>query len=151
MSQDNAARFRRLIDVGFTTGDITIVDELVAPDCVEHQRGNQAGSEGVKQVIRTLHHWMSDISLTVEDIVADGDMVWARNRARGVNTGAVMGNAPTGRSVELDVIDIARFEDGRIVEHWGIADQLGMMLQLGLMPGRQPAAHPGPPVATPDV
>ena len=134
MSQDNAARFRRLIDVGFTTGDITIVDELVAPDCVEHQRGNQAGSEGVKQVIRTLHHWMSDFSLTVEDIVADGDMVWARNRARGV-----------------DVIDIARFEDGRIVEHWGIADQLGMMLQLGLMPGRQPAAHPGPPVATPDV
>jgi predicted ester cyclase len=140
MSEDNTARFRRLIDVGFTRGDLTIVDELVAPGCVEHQRGNRDGSEGVKEVIRTLHRWMSDFSLTIEDLVTDGDMVWSRTRARGVNTGEFMGNAPTGRLVELDVIDIARFEDGKVVEHWGIADQLGMMLQLGLAPGRQPTA-----------
>ena len=151
MSEDNTARFRRLIDVGFTRGDVTIVDELVAPGCVEHQRGNPNGSEGVKEVIRMLHRWMSDFSLTIEDVVADADMVWSRNRARGVNTGAVMGNAPTGRPVELDVIDIARFEDGKIVEHWGIADQLGMMLQLGLVPGRQPASRPVEPAATPDA
>lgn len=84
---------------------------------------------------------MSDVSLTIEDLVADGDLVWTRNRARGVNTGSVMGNPPTGKPVEIDVIDIGRFKDGKLVEHWGVADQLGLMLQLGLVPGprRDPA------------
>lgn len=138
--EENVAQFRRLIDVGFTGGDTTIVDELVAPDCIEHQRGNHSGAEGAKEVIRTLHRWFSGFSLTIEDLVADGDMVWARNRARGVNTGSLMGHPPTGRAIEVDVIDIARFEGGRLVEHWGIADQLGILLQLGHIPGRPPVS-----------
>ena len=133
-ARDNGASFRRLIEA-FSTGDLEVVDELVSPDCVEPQRGNRPGAEGAKEVIRTLHRWMSGFSLTIEDLVADGDKVWTRNRARGVNTGSVMGNPPTGRMVEVDVIDIGRFEDGKLVEHWGIADQLGLMLQLGLVPG----------------
>jgi len=64
-----------------------------------------------------------------------GDVVWTRNRARGIHTGSVMGNPPTGKAIEVDVIDILRFEDGIAVEHWGIADQLGMMQQVGAMPG----------------
>ena len=140
MSQDNAARFRRLIDA-FSSGDLTVIDELVAADCIEHQRGNGQGSEGAKDVVRTLHRWLSDFTLTIEDLVVDGDTVWTRNRARGTNSGSVMGNAPTGRIVEVDVIDIGRFEDGKLVEHWGIADQLGLMLQLGIVSGpqREPA------------
>jgi predicted ester cyclase len=136
----NVERFRRLIDEGFTGGNLDVVDELISPECVEHQRGNRSGVDGAKEVIRTLHRWMSDFSLTIEDVAVAGDVVWARNRARGVNTGSVMGNPPSGRLVEIDVIDVVRFEDGKIVEHWGIADQLGMMLQLGLMPARERAA-----------
>jgi predicted ester cyclase len=136
----NVERFRRIIDEGFTGGNLDVVDELIRPECVEHQRGNRSGVDGAKEVIRTLHRWMSDFSLTIEDVAVAGDVVWARNRARGVNTGSVMGNPPSGRLVEIDVIDIVRFEDGRVVEHWGIADQLGMMLQLGLMPARERAA-----------
>jgi predicted ester cyclase len=136
----NVERFRRLIDQGFTGGNLDVVDELISPECVEHQRGNRSGVDGAKEVIRTLHRWMSDFSLTIEDVAVVGDVVWARNRARGVNTGSVMGNPPSGRLVEIDVIDIVRFEDGQVVEHWGIADQLGMMLQLGLMPVRERAA-----------
>ena len=141
--EENIAAFRRLIEHGFSAGDLAIVDELVASDCVEHQRGNHSGSEGAKEVIRTLHAWMSDFTLTIEDLVAEGDMVWTRNRARGTNTGSVMGHAPTGRAVEVDVIDIGRFEKGRLVEHWGIADQLGLMLQLGLVPARERPARGG--------
>lgn len=135
--QDNIAAFRRIINA-FSTGDPDVIDELVAPDCIEHQRGNNPGSEGAKQVARTLHRWMSDFSLTIEDLVADGDMVWTRNRARGVNTGSIMGNPPTGRALEVDVIDIGRFRDGKLVEHWGIADQLGLMLQIGAFPAKRP-------------
>ncbi len=140
-TQDNVNSFRRIIDA-IAMSDLDVIDELVAPDCVEHQRGNHPGAEGAKEVAQTLHRWMSDFSITIEDLIADGDMVWTRNRARGVNTGSVMGNPPTGRSVEVDVIDIGRFENGQLVEHWGIADQLGMMLQIGAMPG--PRRDPAP-------
>lgn len=141
--EDNIQMFRKLIEVGFNQGELAVVDELVAPDCVEHQRGNHPGSEGVKEVIGTLHRWMSDFTLTIEDLIADGDMVWTRNRARGINSGPVMGHAATGRAIEIDVIDIGRFENGRLVEHWGIADQVGLMLQLGLLPGREPSVSAG--------
>ena len=132
---DNATRFRRLLEVGFGAGDLAVLDELVDSNCVEHQRGNGAGLDGAKGVVRTLHRWLSGFSLTVEDMAVAGEVVWTRNRARGVNTGSVMGHPPTGRSVVVDVIDVGRFEDGKLVEHWGIADQMGLMLQLGLIPG----------------
>ena len=139
---ENVARLRRLIDEGFSRGDLGVVDELMDPDCVEHQRGNRPGAAGAKEVIETLHRWMSDFSLVVEDVAVAGDIVWSRNRARGTNTGSVMGHPPNGKPVDVDVIDIVRFEGGRIVEHWGIADQLGLMLQVGVGPpgdrGRKP-------------
>jgi predicted ester cyclase len=132
-AETNTASFRRLIEA-FSTGDLAVVDELVAPECVEHQRGNNPGAEGAKEVIRTLHRWMSDFSLTVEDIAVSGDVVWTRNRARGVNTGSVMGFRPTEGPLEVDVIDVGRFEDGKLVEHWGIADQMGLLIQVGFDP-----------------
>ncbi len=134
------ARTRRLIEVGFGQGDLSVLDELMASDIVEHQRGNPSGRDGAKSVVRTLHAWMSGFSLTVEDVAVSGDTVWVRNRARGVNTGSVMGRPPTGKPVEVDVIDILRFEDGRAVEHWGVADQLGLLQQLGAGPGARPGA-----------
>ena len=135
MEQDETIkRVRRLIEVGIGGGDLSVIDELMAPDCVEHQRGNKSGTSGAKEVATTLHRWHSDFSLNVEDVAVAGDVVWTRNRARGVNTGSVMGHPPTGKSIDLDVIDIVRVQDGLVVEHWGIADQLGMMAQLGLLP-----------------
>ena len=131
---DIADRFRRIVEDGIGRGDESVLEACIAPDVVEHQRGNQPGLEGAKGVARALHRWMSDFSLTVEDIAVSGDVVWTRNRARGVNTGSVMGFGPTGGLVEVDVIDIGRFEDGKLVEHWGIADQMGLLLQVGFDP-----------------
>ena len=136
-TEQNVAQFRRLIEVGFTQGDLTVVDEVVSKGCLEHQRGSQPGADGVRQTIATLHSWFADFEVSVEDIVADGDMVWARNRARGVSNGSVMGHPSSGTPVEIDVFDSARFVDGKIVEHWGVPDQLGLMLQLGLLPRRE--------------
>jgi predicted ester cyclase len=136
-ANDLAARTRRIIEIGFGQADLSVLDELMSDDIVEHQRGNGSGRDGAKQVVRTLHRWMSDFSLTVEDVAVAGDTVWTRNRAKGINTGAVMGHAPTGAPVEVDVIDILRFADGRAVEHWGVADQVGLLLQVGALPGRR--------------
>jgi predicted ester cyclase len=137
-NRDNIAAFRKLIEVGFSKGDLSVADELVSPSALEHQRGSKPGIDGVKATITTLHESFSDFELTVVKIAADGDTVWAVNRARGVNTGSVMGFPPSGKSFEIDVIDVARFEDGKIVEHWGVPDQLGLLIQLGLMQRPQP-------------
>ena len=135
----NIAATRRLIDEGFTGGDLAVCDELVAPDSIENQRGNRPGIEGTKGTIRTLHTWFSDFKLEIIDLVATEDTVWIRNRATGVNTGEVMGRPATGRPLDVTVIDIIRFADGKVVEHWGVADQLGMLIQLGLF-GRPEAS-----------
>ncbi|HEX6350344.1 MAG TPA: ester cyclase [Candidatus Dormibacteraeota bacterium] len=132
----NEAAFRRLIDEGFSQRRLEVVDELVAEDAREHQRGLKPGREGVKETINTLHTWFSDFRVEVADVAEAGGLVWARNVATGVNTGSIMGRPPTGRSMRIDVFDTVRFRDGKLVEHWGVPDQLGMLLQLGLMPGR---------------
>jgi predicted ester cyclase len=129
-SLDLADRARRLIEIGFGQADLSVLDELMAEDIVEHQRGNRPGRDGAKEVVSTLHRWMSDFSMTVEDLAVSGETVWTRNRARGINTGSVMGNPPTGKAVEVDVIDVIRFQGGRAVEHWGVADQVGLMRQV---------------------
>lgn len=136
MSGQNAATMRKLLEDGFSKGDLGVVDELVDPECREHQRGLRPGAEGVKDTIRTLRTWFSDFRLAVEDVAEVGDKVWVRVRASGTHTGPIMGRPATGKRVELDVIDVGRFEDGKLVEHWGVPDQLGMMLQLGLIGGR---------------
>ncbi len=142
---DIADRFRRIVEEGIGRGDESVLEAYIAQDVIEHQRGNRPGLEGAKGVTQTLHRWMSDFSLTVEDIAVAGDMVWTRNRASGVNTGSVMGFAPTGARVETDVIDIGRFEDGKLVEHWGIADQIGLLLQVGFDPRTAAPSRNGTP------
>ena len=139
-TERNLEAVHRLIEVGFSQGDVSVVREVVAADCIEHQRSLKPGAAGTEEAIRTLHEWFSDFELVIEEITAAGDLVWLRNRARGTNSGSIMGHPPTGRSMETDVIDVVRMEDGMIVEHWGVPDQLGLLLQLGLMPKREPAA-----------
>lgn len=133
------ALFRRLIEAGFNHGDLAAVDTLVSPHLREHQAGNGPGSEGLKGTIGYLRSVFPDLTLTIEDITAEGDMVWARLKARGTQRGPHMGMPPTGGRIEIDVIDICRFADGKLVEHWGVADRLAQLEQLGLLPMPQRA------------
>jgi predicted ester cyclase len=130
--ETNKALLLRLIEEGFNKGNLAVVDEIVSPDAKEHQRGNHDGADGTKEVINTLRKWFPDFSMRAEDVVASGDEVWVRFSATGTNLGSVMRRPPTGKRMNIDVIDIVRIKDGKIVEHWGVPDQLGMMLQTGL-------------------
>jgi predicted ester cyclase len=134
-ASDPEAVIRRLIDEGFTGGRLEIADELVADHVVEHQDfgpGHADGPEGVKAVISSLRRAFSDFELSIEDLVVDGDVVWIRNLATGTNDGRYLGHEPTGRRIRINVFDMARVVDGRIVEHWGVPDRLGVLFQLGL-------------------
>ena len=132
MSAINEAIYRRLIEEGFNRGHLEVADELVAPGSIEHQRGGGGdGPEGAKNTIKYLRGAFPDFHITIDEVVAVGDKVWARQRGGGTNLGSFAGHPPTGIKAFTDVIDVCRFEGGRIVEHWGVPDQLGMMLQLG--------------------
>ncbi len=118
---------RRLIDDGFSGGRLDVCDELIAEDMIEHP----AGAAGVKAVITYLRRAFSDFRLEIETIVVCGDTVWLRNVATGTNDGRYMGNPPTGRRFKVYVFDVLRIVDGRVVEHWGVPDRLGVLSQLG--------------------
>jgi predicted ester cyclase len=136
-AEENKATASRILLEGFAAGDLSVVDVLVADDFVEHQNGAQgSGPEALKGIIRGLHASFTGMKLTIMDSIAAGDDVWIRVRAQGVDTRGVAGRPPTGKAFEIDLIDIMRFRDGAIVEHWGVADRLGMLEQLGHIPGR---------------
>lgn len=135
-TEANVAATRRFIHEGFTLGRLEVCDELVAEDMVEHQRGLRPGREGAKDTIRTLHTWFSDFELEIEDLVASEDTVWIRCTGGGVNTGSVFGHPPTGRRTSITVFDVLRWRDGKIVEHWGVPDQLSLLVQLGIFDPR---------------
>jgi predicted ester cyclase len=128
------AIYRRLIEEGFNQGNLAVVDELVAPGSREHQRGAKDGIEGTKGTIKYLRSAFPDFKITIDEVAVIGDTVWARQKGGGTNLGSFAGHAPTGIKAFIDVIDVVRIEDGKIVEHWGVPDQLGMMMQLGLIP-----------------
>ena len=141
MSPDPEQVVRELIEKGFNEGNLEVVDALTSPELIEHQNfgpDHAPGAEGARAVVESLRRAFPDFRLTIEDLVADGDTVWLRMVATGSNTGSFMGNAPTGRPLRIDVFDVIRVEDGKMVEHWGVPDRLGALLQLGLM--RPPGA-----------
>ena len=137
-TEDNAQAARRLLNAAFSFGDFAVIDEIAAPDCIEHQDGAHAtGPEAVRRSAAGLRASFPDLELRVDDIAADRDMVWVRVRARGTDTGGVAGRPPSGGNIEADVIDVMRFRDGKMVEHWGVADRLGMLRLYRVVPRRQ--------------
>jgi steroid delta-isomerase-like uncharacterized protein len=124
-----------VVEEGFNRGDMDVVNAVTSPDLVEHQNygaNHPAGAEGVRAVVASLRRAFPDFRLTIEDIAVRGDAVWLRMIATGTNTGPYLGHAATGRSIRIDVFDVIRVDNGRMVEHWGVPDRLGVLAQLGL-------------------
>ena len=130
----NIELFRAIIERGFNQGDMSVADEICAGELTEHEYLAQTGIPGpeiLKSQIREARRDVSGLALTIEDIVESGDTVWARMVARGTDP-------HSGKEIVMTVIDICRFEDGRLVEHWGVPDRFALLHQLGLLP--QPPA-----------
>jgi predicted ester cyclase len=139
--KDNIEKVRRLLEGAFSRGEYSVIDDLVASDCVEHQNGAQGvGPEAVRRVAAGLRASFPDLHLEIEDAIAGDDKVWVRVRGRGTDTGGVAGRPPSGSQIEVDVMDVVRFCDGLICEHWGVADRLGMLQQVGMLPAQGRAA-----------
>jgi steroid delta-isomerase-like uncharacterized protein len=133
---DHTTTIRRMYDL-LSAGDIDGFGDLIADDFVEHEEtpGLEPTKEGVKQFFHMYRAAFPDLRMEPQDVLASGDKVVARARATGTNQGEFMGMPATGKSVDVQLIDIIRFgDDGLAREHWGVFDALGMMQQLGLVP-----------------
>lgn len=124
------------IGEAFNKGNYAVLEKYFSPDYVEHQYGLSTTIEGFQKDIAFLRKAFPDLHLTIEETAAVGDKVWLRMTARGTNLGGIMG-PPNGKSFEVTVFDLLRFQDGQIVEHWGSPDRFAQMTQLGLLPGRE--------------
>ena len=131
MSDANKALTRQFYE-RFNAGDLTLVDDLVADDFVEHEElpGLEPTKAGLRQLFEGFHAAFRDGKFEVDDIIADGDIVAVRVRMTGTHEGEFMGVPATGRTINVGVADFLRFDDGMVVEHWGVMDTGALMQQL---------------------
>jgi predicted ester cyclase len=123
-------------------GDIAGFGDLVADDFVEHQGGPglPPTKEGTLEFFRILLAAFPDMRMNVEDLIASGDKTVARVRVTGTHKGEFMEVPPSGTRVDVQLIDIMRFDGaGLVCEHWGVADMLSLMQQLSVVPAGPPA------------
>jgi steroid delta-isomerase-like uncharacterized protein len=128
-------------------GNLAIVEELCAPDYVDHNPpvpGVAAGSRGVREANETLRAAFPDTVHLIQDQVAEGDKVVTRLIGRGTFQAAYLGIPATGKVVEITGISIHRLADGKLVEHWAQVDGLSFLQQLGALPPLGPPADPAP-------
>jgi steroid delta-isomerase-like uncharacterized protein len=134
--EGNKRIVRRFIEDIFLRRDFAAVDELLTDDFTAHTWGPMPpGRDGLKEAITRVSAGVSDARMTVEDVIAEGDRVAVRLTSSAVQSGEFMGISPSGKRYEIGEIHIFRLRDGRVAEHWHQADFVGMMRQLGAMPG----------------
>jgi len=120
----------------FNKDNFGLIDELVSTEFVDHfvQPGIPANRIGFKQSAIALKKAFPDLRYMIEDSIEAGDRVVHNVTATGTMTGEFLGIAPTGKRAIWTEIHIARVANGRLVEHWAVVDQLGMLVQLGIVP-----------------
>jgi steroid delta-isomerase-like uncharacterized protein len=147
--EQNKAIDCRLVEEVLNQGNRTVADELITPDFVDHAAlpGMPGDREGFTAAAAAMRTAFPDLRVTVEDQVAEGDRVAHRVTMQGTHQGDLFGFPPTGKRMTIGGISISRFAGGKLVEHWGINDDLGMLQQLGIIPApAQPERKPnGPP------
>jgi len=128
----NKGVVRRFIEEFKTGGDEAVADQLRSPRFINHSAppGTPQGPEGGRTLFRALRTAFPDLTVTIEDMLAEGDKVVTRQTFSGTHKGEWMGIPATGRAVQWAVIDIVRLEDDRLVDHWAVADFHGLTQQL---------------------
>ena len=127
---------RRFVDQVFTSGRTDAIDDLVAPDFESHTWGigSDDGADGLKAATERVHSGLSDVSFTVDELVAERDLVVALLTSSATPTGDMFGPDTAGKHYEIGELHLFRIRDGRIAEHWHQYDGVGQLKQLGVLP-----------------
>lgn len=132
MKKNNLEILREIMENGFENANFEVIDRYVSEAFIDHQFGARHGREGIKGIIKELHSGLSNLHYTLQKSIEDGELVWTHYKATAIHSGAFMHMPPSEKSISIDIIDIARIENGLMVEHWGIPDRFAAMMQLGV-------------------
>lgn len=135
MSAENKALVRRWFQEVWSNGRVEAIDEMLGSGAVVHGLGGPDlhGPNGFKPFHAAYRDAFPDVTIEVDDIVAEGDIVAVRWSAAGTHRGAGLGVAATGTQVRFCGMAFVRVEGGKLVEGWNSFDQLGMFQQLGIV------------------
>jgi predicted ester cyclase len=159
---DNKALVRRLFEEGWGQGNLQVLDEVLAPDVIVHRGPATAGSSPITTFatpgppayadgIQVLRTDFPDLRVTIEDVIAEGEMVAMRTTFAGTQADPIdnLGAPNTGRSMAREVWVFARVACGKVAEVWVLADNLTMLRQLGIITDDELRNAGTPTVATP--
>ncbi len=135
-TEDNKATSRRFYEAVINQKQLAVLDEVAGDNYHSHDfpPGLPPGREGLKIFISVFHAAFPDGHLTIDQMIAERDTVATRLTFHGTHTGEFQGIAPTGKKVTIPAMDMARFEGGKLVEHWGGPNQMSLLQQLGVIP-----------------
>jgi steroid delta-isomerase-like uncharacterized protein len=133
--EDNKAIMRRFVMDCQSGGDLSLIDEMVSPDFVNHAEvpGLPTGREGVKALFGAFHQIFEGFHVVIHAQIADGDRVATHKTFHGRHVAEFFGVPASGNEVEFDVVDIVRLEDGKLAEHWNVVDIPTLMRQIGAL------------------
>jgi steroid delta-isomerase-like uncharacterized protein len=132
----NKAVYARMVEEVVNQGHFDVVDELFHPEYVDHAAppGSPPGLEGVKAVFSMFRTGFPDVKFTIDQQVGEGDYVATLVHGEGTHTGQFIQFPPSGKHAQWRSVGFFRVEDGKIREHWGIPDLLGLLIQIGVIP-----------------
>jgi steroid delta-isomerase-like uncharacterized protein len=136
-TEENKTIVRRLNDEVWTQGRLEVISELIADDFVTTVVGAPEqirGPQGFREFVVMYREAFPDLRITVDEQIAEGDIVVTRWTASGRNDGELMGMPATGKQATTAGVNINRISGGKLVEGWGLFDQLGLLQQLGAVP-----------------
>ena len=134
--EENKALIHRHVEEVFNKGDLSFVEDIIAPDYVCHMSETYEfkGIDGFKQIVTGTRNAFPDLHYTIESLVAEGDKLAVRYSWTGTHQGDFFGVAPTGKRVNMKEAIFYRFKDGKEVEALPYADMLSLFQQLGVSP-----------------
>jgi steroid delta-isomerase-like uncharacterized protein len=138
-AEENRAVIHRFLEELFNQRDMGAIDRYIADDYVDHVLPPDMPQtrDGFRQFVGFFFTGLPDFHYTIDDVIATEDRVAVRLTAQGTQEGEFMGIPPTGKRATWSEIHIGRMQDGKIAEHWGQIDNMGMLQQLGVIPTPQ--------------
>jgi len=143
----NVATLKRWFEEVWNQGRLKAIEEMASPDVIAHGQAQHTVDVGLKEFrefARGIRAGFPDIHVTIEQTLSDGDFAVARWSATMTHTGPFLGIAPSGRKATVTGTTIARFADGKVIEGWDNWDQLGLLVQIGVVSPAEFEAVKGP-------
>lgn len=133
MKNEHLSIVRKIMEEGFGTVNHSLIDQFVIDSFIEHQFARNVGKKGLKKTISQLQVGLSNIQYVLLNSIEDDFTVWNHYKCTAIQSGTFM-----NMTISIDIMDIFRFENGLLVEHWDIPDRFAAMMQLVVFNKKEP-------------